>query len=876
MGDAPFASLCFQTPACGGDGSSVNRATVRHEARSCRGAVSLSVMSGTGGMMSGDLVGRAEVSARVRGLLAEESAAVLLVGEAGVGKTALVDRLVPDAPRGGSFSALAWMTHLPLRRALPELDEETWTGDAEYVADAVRRALSGRTLVLEDVQWADPASRAVVGLLARRTPIVATLRQGDPAAEAVQGELESAGFVAVALDPLDPAAASELVLRLRPAEAGLRVAQIVAVSGGNPLIIEELSRAEGADSLRLALARRLEPLSDAARHGLVLLATAGRPLDTDVVTAAGELRAAGLVTDVADGQLAVRHGLVAEAVLAEVGSAARTEAHRSLASLVEAEGERARHLLAIGELEAAYDAARAAVASAGSPDERSIHLETQAGCAPDEERDDLLVRAALEANRALDASRALGLLDRLSAGRASAADVVVERGVALFEVGDVEGWQQSVRDGLAAGGSAREQIYFRVEEAAVAYFIEGDPAKAAALAGGAAQESAAAGLPRAGALRMQGSGEYLLGDPAWAATMEAALAAARDEDDVPGIFSAFNNLVTAHESAGDPREAARRCDEAIDEANELRLGRWARHMQTRRLSLALHSGDYALVHDLAATLLAQPLADRSREEVVCALALSLVDLGEAERALELAELHLAGSGLRPSDYHVVRAWAFLATGRARAALSEQEPFLAAEPVQSLATSMAPVFAWAAYFAGQPAPSQVTELLDWGMLAGVGPELAGIDLMRAGRPDEAAARFQQAAERYDVYTVRAALRCRWAHADALLRTPHHAEGLSALAEVEATAQSLGVAPVLRWVARSRGEGAATVRHSPSGLTDAERRVLALVGEGLSDADIAARLGSSPRTVQSQLASAQHKLGAANRHQAARLLTEDEAG
>ena len=221
------------------------------------------------------------------------------------------------------------------------------------------------------------------------------------------------------------------------------------------------------------------------------------------------------------------------------------------------------------------------------------------------------------------------------------------------------------------------------------------------------------------------------------------------------------------------------------------------------MSLAFHAGEHPLVRELATALLAQPLADRSREEVVCALALSQVDLGRAEKALQLADLHLARSGLRPSDYHVVRAQAFLATGRARAALLEQEPFLAAEPVQSMATAMAPVFAWAAYFAGLPPPSPVAELLDWGMLAGVAPELAGIDQLRAGRPEEAAARFQQAADLYAGYSTRASLRCRWAHADALIQTSRRTQGKAALAEVETTAQSLGLAPVLRLVARSRG-------------------------------------------------------------------------
>lgn len=55
-----------------------------------------------------------------------------------------------------------------------------------------------------------------------------------------------------------------------------------------------------------------------------------------------------------------------------------------------------------------------------------------------------------------------------------------------------------------------------------------------------------------------------------------------------------------------------------------------------------------------------------------------------------------------------------------------------------------------------------------------------------------------------------------------------------------------------------------------LTDREREVLVLVGEGLTDAAVAAQLGLSPRTVQSQMASARHKLGATNRQHAVELL------
>ena len=69
-------------------------------------------------------------------------------------------------------------------------------------------------------------------------------------------------------------------------------------------------------------------------------------------------------------------------------------------------------------------------------------------------------------------------------------------------------------------------------------------------------------------------------------------------------------------------------------------------------------------------------------------------------------------------------------------------------------------------------------------------------------------------------------------------------------------------------QTRGPRAAT-RNNPANLTDREMQVLALVAEGLRNAEIAERLYISAKTVDHHVSAILAKLGARNRGEAAKL-------
>ena len=119
------------------------------------------------------LIGRDHETAELARLLADDRA-VVVVGEAGVGKTALLRAVAEASGRrvaeGGALATLSWMDYLPLQRALGRPVRE---GDAVAVAVDVEAELGDAVLVLDDLHWADTATLEVTGQLAGRVGLLA-------------------------------------------------------------------------------------------------------------------------------------------------------------------------------------------------------------------------------------------------------------------------------------------------------------------------------------------------------------------------------------------------------------------------------------------------------------------------------------------------------------------------------------------------------------------------------------------------------------------------------------------------------------------------------------------------------------------------------
>lgn len=287
----------------------------------------------------------------------------------------------------------------------------------------------------------------------------------------------------------------------------------------------------------------------------------------------------------------------------------------------------------------------------------------------------------------------------------------------------------------------------------------------------------------------------------------------------------------------------------------------------------MHGGRYRRAFEEAEALRAEE-PEWERFLITYVGAESAIDLGLHDRASELlADLYLLSTTgyerLRQTLW--VRADAELWSGRPRESLAAADELIERFPDEVSAFARV-TRAWACLDLGQD-PGSPTIDPPIRLLAGVRPELEALELLAAGADAQAAVRFRDAAAAWHGQHERGRLRCAWAEGEALRRAGRVDQALDRLARAERLVEAYGQVPLLGRVRRSlrlvgasrpaaRGLGA-------HGLTAREEEILLLVGDGMSNSEVARRLGLGRPTVERLVSSAVTKLGARSRLQAATL-------
>ncbi len=770
------------------------------------------------------------------------------------------------------------------------------------VATALLHELTARTptiLVLEDLHWADEATLDVVRLLARRIDTVPALvlasYRDDELDRAhplrlVLGEVAtSSGVSRLSVPLLSAEAVAELA-----APHGFDADDLYRTTGGNPFFVTEVlatGRGEIPATVRDAVLARVARLDPRARTVVEIVAVAPREMEAWLVDAlAGdaadrleECLASGILV-ARTGAVAFRHELARIAVQESLPPNLRVALHaRALATLASQRkgtpdaARLAHHAEEAGDEHAVLQfAPQAAVAAASVGAHREAAAQYARALRFDrglalEERADLLVRRAhecaligdmtdaigvhqeaLECHRERGDSRAEGdsLLELSwllwNVGRTSEAEGAADRAVAVLE-------QEPPARGLILAYCRRSELY--------RYASENKPARELGARGlalarelGDADGELHALTAIVGAEYLEDALETVVGrreeferiiERDKAAGLEALAASAyctlafgsyinrRHAEAMPDIEAGIEHCVKHDLDGWRPFLLAIRAEV------ELREGRWSDAVDSAAVVLAVGAGDRGTGHGfgpastLALALLGRVRARRGDPDVWSPL----------DEALELAEHSGQLIRLRP-----------VAAARAEAEWLEGRDELTPDVLDAAF----------ALTAGRQDGWVIGELAFWRWRAGIDDEIpAG-----AAKPYAA----QMAGDWRRAADLWAELGCPYESAMALA----DADDDEALRRSLELLQELGARPAVAMVSRRlRERGARGVPRGPrprtrqneANLTPRQVEVLALLSEGLRNAEIAERLFLSEKTVDHHVSAILSKLDVQSRGQAA---------
>jgi DNA-binding CsgD family transcriptional regulator len=827
---------------------------------------------------------------------------VFVSGEAGSGKTTLVDSFCAGVR--GARVAMGACDDLDTPRPLgPVLEIAERLGLADPHDDvslhslmtAMVAALSGSRAtiaVVEDAHWADAATLDVLRYVGRRVAslralLVVTFRDDeldvDHPLQVLMGDLATApGVLRLQVDALTHAAVATLA---EAASTGVDVHALYAQTGGNPFFVTEVLAVGGQGvppSVRDAVLARASRLSPPARAALDAAATVPTRVETWLVDALADVGATGLDECVSAGVLradtpgvvAFRHEVARRAIDEALPPARRAALHaRAAQMLLDRHGDRVDPARIAYHAERAGDAPLArthAIRAARRASELGSRREAaaqygralqHAGGIAEQERADLLERSAIEARH----------LDRMESALAAATEAVALRrrlgdprrlGQALlllsrgrWDTGDSAAGSEILQEAISTLEAVEPGIELARAYASAAAYAQVMRAKQEALDRGAQAQALAEQLGAADvlaySLNITGWCKLVSGDPGGAEDLRRSIAVATAAGRPRQVAHGWGNLGTAAAEVRDYPTAEPALRTAISLADELDADH-RRHVSTAWLARVLFeqcdwAGAVAMLDEVPLT---HPgLAAHTRIKAFGVLGRIHARRGDGNpgRLLDQAWELAVDSG----EIHDL--WP-VAAARAEAA------WLAGD-VDAIRGLVDDTFAFACEL---EAPWAVGELGLWRVRAGVRPPLPDLAadpwaLHTEGRLHDAAAAWL-------------ALGCPYEAADAQSDSDRPDDLRAALE----TFDELGAAvPAARTRRRLRELGVrgiprgpqSSTAANPAGLTPRQVEVLGLVSTGLSDADIAARLHLSPKTVGHHVSAILAKLEVSSRMEAA---------
>jgi DNA-binding CsgD family transcriptional regulator/tetratricopeptide (TPR) repeat protein len=828
-----------------------------------------------------------------------EGRVVLVTGEPGIGKTTLVNRFLMGLSPGarvllGTCDDLSIPRPLgPIRDLVggvsEPLEQALAAGAAAHDVQTLliaelERPQRPTVLVLEDVHWADDATFDSITVLGRRIAtlpalLVLTFRGGEaPPGHPLRAAIGAIPAEATALIELAPLSEDAVA-----ALAGDAAEAVYEATGGNPFYVTELLASRTGEELPPSVANavlgRASRLDEASRRLVELVSVVPGRVKTSVLdvampgweSAAEEPERRGLL-DVDATYVRFRHELARNAISSSVPTAARRRLHGEiLDALLGANADPAdlvHHAEAAGADDVVADyalvAARRAAAVGSNreafshyrrasdfverlpPPERGAVFEELATTAYFVARLDeafAAIRNAIAIQRELGNSAAVGRCTRIvSRFHWFAGDGEEARTKAREAIAILEPLGESVE--LARAYSGLSQLGMLSEDPEQS-FVWGE--KALELAARLGDERT-----RAHAMINIGSSQLQL-DPTAIAMLLEAHVIADTAGDRHEATRALVNLSYTLMLWSEAVAAFRYGQEALAYARENEEQTFIAYTTMMLAWLRLRAGDWDEAERITQNEIEQDawVPQLLAKTVLAELAVRRGDPDASERLADVsAQAERTGEFQRIGPVTELEAEWAITTGAPMPA--ERFARLAAE-----VRSRSHQGGWGA-----------CRVAAWSAVAGIDVGLAAPDA-----PPYAAMFEHDWLRAADSFGERG-----WTYDRALMLSLLDDE--AALLEALDIARRLGAGPLSQRVAaRMRGLGLrvpapprVTTRTNPAGLTTRQLEVLALLTEGLSNAEIAERLVVSPRTAEHHVAAVLTKLGAASRRDAARLAAD----